>query len=186
MRRLRGTGLLLLQDATLPSVATLVAGKQVRGSWWAHPRAHDIFAVVTQLAAHPDVLTAKLVAGKVTFVHRRLWPALLTVGTSRATWQVRGLSAAARRLLKRAEDESAVMTSGAAVKEVERRLLARTEEQHTETGAHRIAVESWPAWARRAGIRPAPSIDAATKIIEDAVVKMGGTSTLLPWCQRRA
>lgn len=181
MRRLTSTGLLLLQDSSLPNVATLVAGEPVRGSWWGHSRSHEIFAVDRRLASHPDVLSAKLITDKVTFVHRRLWPALLTVGTSRSAWQVRGLPSSARSLLKRAEDQGSVLASGASVKEVERRLLARTQERHTETGAHRIAVESWTTWARREGIRPAPSLDTATKVIEDAVVKMGGTSALLPW-----
>lgn len=185
MRRLASTGLLLLQDSSLPNVATLVTGEPVRGSWWGHSQSHDIFAVDRRLASHPDVLSAKLIAGKVTFVHRGLWPALLTVGTSRSTWQVRGLPASARSLLKRAEDEGPVLASGASVKELERRLLARTEEQHTETGAHRIAVESWTTWARREKIRPLPSLVAATTLIDNAVLKTGGTSALLPWNRPR-
>ena len=61
----------------VPSVAEAVAGEPIRGSWWGHARGHDIFRALSVLAEAPDVLCFKLVAGKVTFVHRRLWPALV-------------------------------------------------------------------------------------------------------------
>lgn len=61
----------------VPSVAEAVAGEPIRGSWWAHARSHDIFRALTAIDDSPDVLCFKLVAGKVTFVHRRLWPALV-------------------------------------------------------------------------------------------------------------
>ena len=61
----------------VPSVAEAVAGEPVRGSWWGHPRGHDIFRALSAIDDSPDVLCFKLVAGKVTFVHRRLWPALV-------------------------------------------------------------------------------------------------------------
>src|ERR1700681_4423049 len=41
--RLKNDGLLLKSDPRLPSVAGLVAGEAIRGSWWAHPAAHAIF-----------------------------------------------------------------------------------------------------------------------------------------------
>ena len=66
-------GLLLLQDPVLPSLATLIAGAPIRGSWWGHARGGDIFRVANEL--EQEVVTAKLIDGKVTFVHRRLWPA---------------------------------------------------------------------------------------------------------------
>jgi len=61
----------------VPSVAEAVAGEPIRGSWWAHARGHDIFRALTAIDDSPDVLCFKLVAGKVTFVHRRLWAALV-------------------------------------------------------------------------------------------------------------
>ena len=48
---LEDAGILLVQDATLPSVTTLVAGGPVRGSWWAHEQSHSIFAVLEELEA---------------------------------------------------------------------------------------------------------------------------------------
>ena len=60
----------------VPSLAVKIAGAPIRGSWWAHPKAHEIFAAAQQACDSPDVLVCKLVDGKVTYVHRRLWPAL--------------------------------------------------------------------------------------------------------------
>ena len=76
LRALAWQGLLLLQDPRLPSVAGLVAGGPVHGSWWGHPKGQQIFRVSEWLADHPEVLVNRLVARKVTYVHRRLWPAI--------------------------------------------------------------------------------------------------------------
>ena len=64
----------------VPSLAEAVAGGPIRGSWWAHPRSHAIFAALGVVRDSPDVLTCRVVGGKLTFVHRRLWPALVRVG----------------------------------------------------------------------------------------------------------
>lgn len=61
----------------VPSVAAEVAGEPIRGSWWGHPAGHAIFAALEVVSESPDVLCFKLVGGKVTFVHRRCWPALV-------------------------------------------------------------------------------------------------------------
>ena len=60
-----------------PSLAEFVAGEPVGGNWWAHPKGREIFAVTRAIREHDDVLVCRLVDGKVTFVHRRLWPALV-------------------------------------------------------------------------------------------------------------
>ena len=72
---------MLLQSARgpIPNVAELVAGERIRGSWWAHPKSHDIFDALNRLDSSPDVVRLKLLNGKVTLVHRRLWPALVRV-----------------------------------------------------------------------------------------------------------
>lgn len=61
----------------VPSLAEAIAGKPVRGNWWAHPKADIIFHCSRAVRASPDVITCRLVAGKITYVHRRLWPALV-------------------------------------------------------------------------------------------------------------
>src|SRR2546426_9295601 len=103
-------GLLLLSDARLPSIAGLVAGGPVRGSWWGHPAGQAIFQVSEALADHPDVVVNRLVAGKVTYVHRRLWPALLAIGRAREPWQTRRLSRTARSLLLRVTRQGTLRT----------------------------------------------------------------------------
>jgi hypothetical protein len=62
---------------TVPSLAEAVAGGPIRGSWWGHPKGREIFRTAAAVSDSPDVLVCKLVDGKVTFVHRRLWPALV-------------------------------------------------------------------------------------------------------------
>jgi uncharacterized protein YdhG (YjbR/CyaY superfamily) len=61
----------------VPSLAEAVAGEPIRGSWWAHPKGKAIFRALSDVADSPDVLSFRLVGGKVTLVHRRLWPALV-------------------------------------------------------------------------------------------------------------
>jgi hypothetical protein len=62
-----------------PSLAAAIAGGPIRGSWWAHARRREIFALTRAMRDCPDVLVCRLVAGKVTYVHRRLWPALVRI-----------------------------------------------------------------------------------------------------------
>src|SRR5438874_12222225 len=61
----------------VPSVIEAVAGEPVRGRWWSHPKSHEIFAVTRAIRDSDDVLVCRLIKGKITFVHRRLWPALV-------------------------------------------------------------------------------------------------------------
>ena len=61
----------------VPSLAVAIAGGPIRGSWWSHPRSHEIFELTQEIRDREDVLVCRLVKGKITFVHRRLWPALV-------------------------------------------------------------------------------------------------------------
>jgi hypothetical protein len=61
----------------VPSLAEAIVGGPIRGSWWAHPAGHDIFRVADAVSDSDDVLVCKLIDAKVTYVHRRLWPALV-------------------------------------------------------------------------------------------------------------
>jgi hypothetical protein len=56
--------------------ADFVAGERVT-RWWSHSKGKLIFALTRAIRDSPDVLTCRLVDGKVTYVHRRLWPALV-------------------------------------------------------------------------------------------------------------
>ena len=61
----------------VPSLAASVAGGPISGSWWGHAKAQEIFALARVLRRNPDILVCRLVDGRVTFVHRRLWPHLV-------------------------------------------------------------------------------------------------------------
>jgi hypothetical protein len=63
----------------LPNVAEMVAGEPIRGSWWSHPQSHAIYDAINRLAGSPDVVRTRLVNGRVTLMHRRVWPALVRV-----------------------------------------------------------------------------------------------------------
>ena len=79
--------LLEAAQGPIPSLTELVVGEPIRGSWWGHPAGDEIFRATRALRDSPDVLVARLVNGKVTFVHRRLWPAVVRladrIGSSR-------------------------------------------------------------------------------------------------------
>lgn len=61
----------------VPSLAEAIAGGPIRGSWWGHPRGKEIYRIADAISESDDVLVCRLIEGKVTYVHRRLWPALV-------------------------------------------------------------------------------------------------------------
>jgi hypothetical protein len=61
----------------VPSIAEAIAGAPLRGGWWSHPKSQEIFAVTRAIRDRDDVLVCRLIKGQVTFVHQRLWPALV-------------------------------------------------------------------------------------------------------------
>ena len=63
----------------VPRLTEAIAGEPMKGSWWAHPKSRQIFRVLQAVTDSDDVLVCRLVNGKITFVHRRLWPALVRV-----------------------------------------------------------------------------------------------------------
>src|SRR5688500_2206474 len=131
----------------------------MKGSWWSHPMAQTIFQVNERLDDHPDVLIAKLLAGKVTFVHRQFWLSLLAVAQSEESWQMRNLPDTAQKVLKVVKnagvvrsDELRMGTVGRkelneSVRILERRLLIHSHQVHTESGAHAKVLESWQSCA---------------------------------------
>jgi hypothetical protein len=177
-------GVLLLQDSTRPSLATLVAGAPVHGSWWGHASGKAIYATASALEDADVATTVKLVDGKVTFVHRRLWPALVAIGRSREPWQLEGLPDAARELLDRVDKDGSARASGPAAKALELRLLVASGQLHTETGAHALELRTWDRFAKEMDLRPPwPSVIEARAAFERAIAALPGAdaSTALPW-----
>ena len=66
---------------SVPSLAAHVAGGPIHGSWWGHTRSHEIFRLTRAVRASREILVCRLVAGKITYVHQRLWPALVCVAS---------------------------------------------------------------------------------------------------------
>jgi hypothetical protein len=159
---LRQTGILLKSDPVLPSIAALVAGEPIRGSWWAHPAGSRIYATLQELGAHPEVLMVKLVGGKDTLVHLSLWPEIYAIGSSGEPWQRVALSSAACELESKVARAGELEASGAPVKELELRLLIRCEQFHTDAGFHAKRLESWRHWADRIDLaaRPVTPVEA--------------------------
>jgi hypothetical protein len=61
----------------VPSLAQWITGEAIRGSWWTHPKGRVIFRCSRAIRESKDVLVCRLVEGRVTYVHRRLWPSLV-------------------------------------------------------------------------------------------------------------
>src|SRR6267143_1583804 len=66
----------------LPNLAEAVVGRRIRGSWWSHAKGKEIFWLTRAVCDSADVLVCRLVGGKITYVHRRLWPALFRLARS--------------------------------------------------------------------------------------------------------
>jgi hypothetical protein len=191
-------GVLLVSDPLLPSVTSLVVGASIGGSWWGHPRGNEIYHLVNQLAEHPHVLMVKLVSAKVTFVHRRLWPAVVGVGQSRADWQLDGLTQASKFLL-RLVDESGRLAwddippflppdhhrASESVRALDTRLLVHATEVHTASGAHARNLETWPSWIARVDPHAQlPNVTDAQRQLEsvmDTLNSRYGAAGRLPW-----
>jgi hypothetical protein len=74
---IREHGVVLMSaKGPVPRMTELIAGAPVKGSWWAHPQGHHMFSIFQHIGDSPEVLVCRLVGGKISFVHRRLWPAL--------------------------------------------------------------------------------------------------------------
>jgi hypothetical protein len=143
-----------------PGVRSLVGeiAGDVRGSWWGHPQGGLIYSIATALEDSPEVLSGKLVRGKVAFVHRALWPAIVRVVLD-ASWRraaEKGLSTPAKQLLAEVERNGTLRLDGRAPArlELEKRGLLLTTSEHTPTGKHAVVLRSWRHWAR-ADIRKA-------------------------------
>jgi hypothetical protein len=78
--------------ASVPSLAHVVAGAPIRGSWWAHRKGKEIFLLSRVIRRSPDVLVCRLVGGKITYVHRRMWPALVLLAGRFSKERLSGLN----------------------------------------------------------------------------------------------
>jgi hypothetical protein len=148
-----------------------VAGEPVAGSWWGHPASHAIFRALESLREAPDVFLCKLLEGKQTYVHRRLWPALLRVQAEAELWPP--ASAAARRLLAKVERAPGTRATGALRLELEQSLRVVARSEHTPSGAHAVVLTPFRAHfpeAVRAEAQALPLAQALGQLARAGVV----------------
>ena len=181
-RALAKHGLLLLQDKSALDIVGMIAGEKLSTSWWGHAAGRTIFACLERLDDDPDVISTRLVAGKITYLYRHLWPPFLGVATSHEPWQTKGLSADARKLFDAVKRRDTRAT-GPAARELQERLLVHAEQVHTESGKHELELQSWSRVAKMRGVDAAS--DDAIGRIEAAATSIGAKATSLPWRRRR-
>ena len=188
-------GLLLSHDPEITSATSIIAGAPIRGTWWSHPRGSLIYDAMGVL--EEEVAWPKLVIGKITLVHRRLWPALFVVGTCRAPWQMNKLKHDAEWLLKQVSTRKSLRSDrldlppgsrkmGVVVTDLEQRLLVCTRSEHTEGGHHARYVETWATWQEQVKLSKAglPLLDQALDLLTAPVRKLTKQPSLkgwLPW-----
>jgi len=184
VKALEGPGLLYMHDARKPSLTALVAGAPIKGSWWGHPAGKRIFQVASALEDGGQVLFVPLLSAKVTLVHRRLWPALVSVGESRAPWQMDALTPRARDLLAKVGQTGRVRATGPSSKALARALLVHAEQVHTAGGSHATELVSWPAVREAREIAERLDEDTGRRALEEAAAAMDA-ALALPWARRR-
>ena len=159
--------------------------------------AQIIFAVNERLDDNKDVLIAKLISGKVTFVHRQLWSHLFAIGKEHASWQFKEIPREVRTLLNQIENAGTLTTAdvlkpirmtmklGDAARALEKRLLVVGTQFHSDSGAHEKRLETWDHWAQRLKFIPDSITPAAArKNLEERLAVLNlefNAKAKLPW-----
>ncbi len=194
-------GVLLETDRAFPSITGIMVREPIKGSWWSHPMANEIYMLSQRLIHHPDTICLKLLSNKSTYVHRRLWPELIAIGTAQEPWQLGALPASAKSMLKKVEERGSLRMDelkgartekekGADARALELRLLVFGDDVHTTSGAHVKRIETWEHWAWRTGfhihVLPTPerAKEEFSRIVEDLNEEFGAEATL-PWQHKK-
>jgi len=208
---LKTSGVLVESDPSILSLVTIIVGEPIHGSWWGHPKGNLIYEIENRLVRHRDVLLTKLISGKTTFIHRKLWPAILSIANSNEAWQLDGLSDEARFLLEVVKKKGEVRTDkiswkttsttgpkskgnmmGNAARELESRILVYGRPVHTEYGMHAKLLESWDHWSNRVKFNYRENkmpLELAKKKLETTLSTIDAHHTgkgSLPWVQKRS
>ena len=173
-------GLLLMQDSKLPSLVSIVAGGPLKGSWWSHPQSKLMFDVLQVISS--ETLMVKLIAGKRTFVHPRLWAAVCAIAEGNEPWQLDKLKPDTRELLDLVNERGSLRSDqvslstgsrkiGSVVDDLEKRLLVHACDEHTERGHHARVLRTWPHWRAEARLIDLPALATARDLIASATAK---------------
>lgn len=186
---LREYDILLDTDPKFPSVTLAVIGESIRGTWWTHPQAREVFRLSCALRDHADVLTMRLISGKITFIHRPLWPAIYAIAAAREPWQMDHLSKEAKALLKKADKAGELESSGDPTRELEKYMLVHSLSVHTERGTHVKHIMTWETWAKSVRLGKVRIKSAEAKAQLESVIgrlnAQSGAAATLPWQNTR-
>jgi len=144
----RKHGIVTMTASAKPSLVEAIVGGPVKGAWWGHAKGRLIFRLAESLHDSRNVMALKLVEGKVTFLHRTLWPALARVVTD-PEWRRSGARALAPdvgRLFRTVETRGSLRLNEDSMpgrKELEQSLLVHSGSVHTEKGSHATVLTSW-------------------------------------------
>ena len=61
------------------NLAQFIAGEPIEGSWWGHPAGKAIYAILNVIEESPAIVSTRLINGKVTLIHERVWPSVVRV-----------------------------------------------------------------------------------------------------------
>ena len=179
LRWARQQGIFMLSPMEgFPSLAAEIGGSGISSRWWSHARANDIYNAFRDLSENKDILTTKLIDGKVTLVHQDLWPSVVRLALD-PVWrgrQVRSLNKSSKTLFDTVERMGQVRLDFLAPDwpsgrkalnkdrtALEKRALVVSHDEHTETGAHEAVLESWDSFRKRSGMNVSElSRDSAT------------------------
>ena len=135
------------------SLVEAVAGGPVHGSWRTHAKGRLMYRLGRILRASNEVLSVRLVEGKVAFVDSSLWAVVYRVAMepSRRRRSLEGLSSQARALLTAVERDKVVRLGKdsewtKAREALEERLLVHVSEAQDEEGHHVTVLRSWRDW----------------------------------------
>jgi len=202
VERIRRDGLLLFTDPRLPSAVSVITGAPPVGSWFGHPASGLIYVVGQRIEDSPEILDVPLLRGKVTLVHRRLWPELFGVATSGEEWQTRGLSKAQSTLLRLVVRKGRVnvqtevadiplareRTLGDLARSLQQRLLVYGSSVHSPSGRHEKRLQTWAKLKveRRIAIRRVSPRTARSSLEAAAAASLGPARPprLFPWERR--
>lgn len=189
--------IMLESDPRLPNTVNLVAGGPIKGSWWGHPAGKRIWRVLNEFQNPREVLTTRLVSGKVTFIHRSLWSDVFCVAAAKEDWQTKSLSVGGKALLAKVQKKRELRADsvrwsssnkgsvGDAARELERRLLVHSDEIHTERGTHVKLLRTWRRWASTVRFEPASrEVNSAMRKIDRLIASLNqryGAAGQSPW-----
>jgi len=200
-KKIEDYGLLLEADSGFPSIVGLVTGEKIKGSWWGHRKGHEIFSISRKIRDEEDILVIKLISGKVTYVHKRLWTDLITILMVKENWQIDKLSNNGKKVLELVERAGVIRADNLesetknqlnkrdlnkAINEIEKGLLIFCNEVHTEKGYHAKLLKTWNHFLKEKALKFNRQTDivAAKENIDKIVAELNtkfDSKARLPW-----